>query len=257
MLPALFVSHGSPALAFEDVPARVFFLGLGRSLPRPTAILCVTAHWNTERPTLSGAARPETIHDFAGFPRELYGVRYAAPGAPALAAQATQLLAAAGIGADIDPARGLDHGAWSPLVLAYPDADVPVVQLSVQPHRDAAHHQALGRALAPLRADGVLVLGSGAVTHNLAEFGRHGLDAAPIGYAHAFDDWLARALEANDEAGLLDWESAPHARRNHPSPEHFLPLFVARGAAGANARATRLHASWTYGFLSMAAYAFA
>jgi 4,5-DOPA dioxygenase extradiol len=257
MLPTVFVSHGSPGLAFEDVPARAFFHGLGRTLPRPSAILCISAHWGTEAPMLTGAARLETIHDYYGFPKELYALRYPAPGAPALAERVRRLLGDAGIGADIDPARGLDHGAWSPLILAYPDADIPVVQLSLQAHRDARQHHAMGRALAPLRQDGVLVLGSGAVTHNLAEFGRHRLDAPPIGYARAFDAWLARVLEANDEAGLLDWESAPHARHNHPSPEHFLPLFVARAAAGADARATRLHASWTHGFLSMAAYAFA
>ena len=201
-------------------------------------------------------APPETIHDFHGFPRELYRLDYPAPGAPDVANRAAKLLNDAGFSAGIDAERGLDHGAWSPLLLAYPEADIPVVQLSVQPRRDARHHLAVGRALASLLAEDVLVLGSGAVTHNLREFGRYRAHDAAPDYVGEFDAWLERALLAGDEAALLDWESAPHAALNHPSPEHFLPLFAALGAAGAAPKARRLHASISYGILSMAAYAF-
>ena len=253
---AIFISHGSPALAIEDAPARDFLANFRAVAGRPRAILCISAHWETETPMLGGAPRPETIHDFHGFPRELHRLDYPAPGAPDLAKRAARLLNDAGFPAGIDAARGLDHGAWSPLLLAYPEADVPVVQLSVQPRRDARHHLAVGRALASLLAEDVLVLGSGAVTHNLREFGRYRAHDAAPDYVGEFDAWLERALLAGDEAALLDWENAPHAARNHPSPEHFLPLFAALGAAGAAPKARRLHASISYGILSMAAYAF-
>ena len=164
MPPSVFVSHGPPTMVVDDVAVRGFLGELGRGLGRPAAVLCVSAHWDTAAPCIGSAARPETIHDFYGFPAELYDLRYPAPGAPELAARTLTLLAEAGIEARLDPGRGLDHGAWEPLMLMYPEADVPVAQLSIQSTAGAAAHLALGRALAPLRRDGVLVLGSGQKT---------------------------------------------------------------------------------------------
>ncbi len=257
MLPTLFVSHGAPTLIGEAVPARDFLAGLGRSLPRPKAILAVSAHWETVAPRAATTARPETIHDFHGFPEELYSLRYPAPGAPEAALRAVELLSAAGFPADTDATRGLDHGAWVPLLLAYPGAEVPVAQLSIQPALGPSHHIALGRALAPLRGEGVLVLGSGGATHNLSElaWGRHD---DPPAWARAFDDWLAGAVSAGDAAALADYRAqAPNATRAHPRDEHFLPLLVAFGAAGDGGRGTRFHTSFVHGGLSMAAFRFA
>lgn len=253
-LPSLFVSHGAPTLPLDGAsPARAFLGGLAARLPRPTAILAVSAHWETPRPALSSAARPETVHDFHGFPRALYALRYPAPGAPALAGRAAALLGAAGWQASLDPRQGLDHGAWVPLLLAYPEADVPVVQLSVLRGGDAGAHLALGRALAPLRQEGVLVLGSGGAVHNLRELSRGG--GATPGWARDFEDWLVGAVEAGDAAALAAWQDgAPSARRAQPSDEHFLPLFVALGAGGGGPGRT-LHRGFEHGSLSMAAFA--
>ena len=256
MLPAIFVSHGAPTLIGEAVPARDFLTALGRNLPRPKAILAVSAHWETPAPRVTTAPRPETIHDFHGFPEELYSLRYPAPGAPEAALRAVELLSAAGFSAATDATRGLDHGAWVPLRLAYPDADVPVAQLSIQPSRGPAHHLAMGRALAPLRGEDILVLGSGGAVHNLSEleWGRH--DNPPV-WASAFDDWLAATLGAGDSTALANYrDRAPYAARAHPRDEHFLPLLVALGAAGDGGRGTRIHAGFTHGALSMAAFRF-
>jgi 4,5-DOPA dioxygenase extradiol len=256
MRPSLFISHGSPALIGEDIPAREFLAGLGRELGRPSAILVASAHWETSAPRASTATAPETIHDFYGFPEALYRLRYPAPGAPAAATKAVELLRRAGFAADTDATQGLDHGAWSPLLLMYPKADVPVAQISIQPPLGAAHHLALGRALAPLRADDVLVLGSGGATHNLAALDR-GAHGAPPDWAVAFDTWLDEKLTSGDDAALADYRrQAPHARMAHPRDEHLLPALVAFGAAGEGVKARRLHDSFAHGSLSMAAYAF-
>ncbi|MDH3473724.1 MAG: dioxygenase [Rhodospirillales bacterium] len=256
-LPSVFVSHGAPTLPFEEIPARGFLEGLGRELGRPEAVLCVSAHWETTAPTLSLAAAPETIHDFFGFPEPLYQLRYPAPGAPGLARRAAALLAEAGPGADrgieFSEARGLDHGAWVPLMLMYPEAEIPVTQLSIQTARGPAAHLALGEALAPLRQEGVLVLGSGGTVHNLREW-RAG-DATVPAWAQAFDDWLASRIEAGAADDLVDYRTlGPEGARAHPSEEHYLPLLVAAGAGGGRGRA--LHRSFAQGGLSMAAYAF-
>lgn len=254
--PALFVSHGAPTMALDAGPAASFLRDLGRRWPRPAAILAVSAHWETESPAVSAAPAPETIHDFYGFPPALYALRHAAPGAPALAHRVAGLLDAAGMEATVDPARGLDHGAWIPALLAWPAADVPILQLSVQPARDAAHHVAVGRALASLRAEGVLVLASGGATHNLRLL-RRTARATPDPWAQAFDDWLAARIEAGDTAALLTWRAdAPHAVTAHPRSEHLLPLFVALGAGGEGARGKALHRGFELGNLSMAAFAF-
>lgn len=255
--PAVFVSHGAPTLALEPGTTRDFLRGLGLSLGRPSAILAVSAHWETAQPAVSTAPAPETVHDFYGFPEALYRIRYPAPGAPDLARRAARLLADAGIAADLVPDRGLDHGAWVPLGLMYPAADVPVTQLAVQPRLGPAHHARIGAALRPLRDDGVLLLGSGSVTHNLGEFGGHGYDAPPPQWVSGFNDWLADALVEGRAEDLIAYRAlAPHAARNHPTEEHLLPLFVAMGAATPGTPARRVHEAYTYGVIGMDAYRF-
>ena len=256
-LPSLFLSHGAPTLPLTDTPARTFLGHLAQQIERPKAILVVSAHWETQRPAVNAVAWNDTIHDFYGFPRPLYDLRYPAPGAPVIAARVATLLAQADIGCDIDLARGLDHGAWVPLSLIYPAADIPVLQVSVQPQLGPAHHLKLGRALAPLREEGVLIVGSGSFTHDLSEFRGHGPnDLAPT-WVNDFADWFQAALTERREGDLLNYRDlAPYATRNHPTEEHLLPLFVALGAAGADAMTERLHASATYGVLRMDVYAF-
>jgi 4,5-DOPA dioxygenase extradiol len=252
---AVFVSHGAPTLVVDPVPAHDFLRGLSAALGKARAVLCVSAHWEAKRPTVTGSAAPGTIHDFGGFPDALYAIRYPAPGDPALARRVATLLAGAGLDAAIDAERGLDHGAWVPLSLMAPAADRPVVQLSVQSRLGPAHHLALGTALRPLRDEGILILGSGGATHDLRAIRDRSTDAPPPEETRAFDDWLAAAVVGGDAEALLDYERrAPAARRNHPTPEHFLPLFVPLGAAG-SPRGRVLHRSFTYGVLSMAAFA--
>jgi 4,5-DOPA dioxygenase extradiol len=252
-IPSVFLSHGAPTLVFEDIPARSFMSGLGADLGPVKAILCVSAHWDTDAPRVSGAPAPETIHDFYGFPDELYRLRYDAPGAPELAKRVASLLSAAGPGCAIDASRGLDHGAWNPLMLIYPAAGIPVTQLSIQARRDPAHHLALGRALRPLRAEGVLVLASGGAVHNLRQFAVDRERPAP--WATSFDDWLADRISAGDEAALTGYRATrPDGKLAHPTDEHFLPLFVAMGAGGGKP-GRALHRGFAHGSLSMASYA--
>jgi len=258
MLPSLFLSHGSPMMALTPSPAHDFLAGLAATLARPRAILVASAHWETAHPTVNAVARNTTIHDFGGFPRPLYALRYDAPGDPALAEQIVDLLGAAGLQAGVDHARGLDHGAWVPLMLAWPDADVPVLQVSVQSHLGPAHHMEVGRALAPLREQGVLVIGSGSFTHDLSRFRGQGEDAPEAPDVAAFSAWMDTALREGRRCDLLTYrQKAPNAALEHPTEEHLLPLFVAMGAGGAEARAERLHSSISYGVLRMDAYAFA
>lgn len=257
VFPAVFVSHGSPDLLLHPSPAREFMQQLGVQLGKPKAILAISAHWLTAVPTLSTAAQPETLHDFRGFPAELYQLRYPAPGAADLAETVAQQLTRAGLEPKLNPDRGLDHGAWEPLMLMYPEANIPVTQLSLQPSLGPAYHVQLGRTLAELRQAGVLILASGAITHNLRAFGAHTFDADPVDWAKQFDDWLAAAILNRQFEDLVNYrQQAPYAVQNHPSEEHLLPLFVALGAGGVDAPAIQLHASFTYGVLSMAAYAF-
>ena len=207
------------------------FSALGARLPRPRAILMLSAHWGTDMPVASTAEAPETIHDFYGFPRALYELRYPAPGAPEVARAAASLLDAAKIPTAAQP-HGLDHGAWVPLLLMYPQADIPVAQLSIQPHRDPGHHYAVGRALRPLAEDGVLIVGSGQITHNLraADFGAAPGDADPR--VAEFTDWFETRLADRDIDALLDYRlRAPHAAFMHPTDEHLLPVFASLGAA--------------------------
>jgi 4,5-DOPA dioxygenase extradiol len=254
MLPSVFVSHGAPTLLMESGATPGFLRGLGATLGRPRAVVCISAHWETAEPRLTAAEHLPTIHDFYGFPEALYRERYPAPGDPLLAERAATLLRVAGHAAELDETRGLDHGAWVPLKLMYPQADVPVVQLSLQTERGPHHHRDVGRALQPLREEGVLILGSGGATHNLREFRGQAIDTAPPAYVRGFDEWLADAVGHGRVDELLDYERAPNARRNHPTAEHFLPLLVAMGAAH-DARGRQLQHAFSYGVLSMAAYA--
>lgn len=257
-MPSLFLSHGAPTLPVTETPARAFLSRLGSELDRPDAILVVSAHWETAAPTLNAVEWNDTIHDFYGFPRPLYDMRYPAPGAPALAARIATLLHDGGLACDIDLQRGLDHGAWVPLSLIYPAADIPVLQLSVQPNLGPAHHLHIGRTLAPLRNDGVLIIGSGSFTHDLSEFRGHMPNDRPPDWVNDFADWFDAALSERRIADLVDYRHlAPHAVKNHPSEEHLLPFYVALGAAGSKPVARRLHASATYGVLRMDVYAFA
>ncbi len=256
-LPALFVSHGAPTLALEPGPTRGFLAQLGSGFERPKAILSVSAHWETAAPAVSRAQRPETIHDFYGFPEALYAMRYPAPGAPALAVRAAALLADSGFSVSADEERGLDHGAWVPLMLMYPHADIPVTQLAVQSRLGPGHHWRMGEALRPLRDEGVLIIGSGSVTHNLREFGRHAHDSPPPAWVSEFNDWLHERVAAGDREALLNYRClAPHAARNHPAEEHLLPLFAAAGAASPGIPPRRLHAAYTYGVIGMDAWHF-
>lgn len=245
-------------LALQDSPARRFLQGLAASLPRPKAIVVVSAHWETRAaPAVSLAAQPVTIHDFGGFPQALFEINYRAPGAPELAEQAAALFEAAGIPVGRSAQRGLDHGAWVPLSLIYPDADLPVMQISLVHGAGPAAHEKLGQALSRLRHDGVLVIGSGSLTHNLYEFRGQAVDAPAPQWVLEFEQWMRERLEDNDSAALMDYRKlAPSAERNHPSEEHLLPLFVAMGAAGPGARAQLLHSSVEHGVLAMDAYAF-
>ncbi len=247
-MPTIFLSHGAPTVVIQNTPATVFLRSLATRLPAPRAILVVSAHWEEARPTVGLGA--ETIHDFYGFPQPLYALRYPAPPARDVAQRVAALLTPAH--AAVDGTRGRDHGVWTPLMLAWPKADIPVVQLSLVGGAPAAVHFEIGRALMPLRDEGVLIVGSGSVTHNL----RARPTPQPADWATLFVDWLDGTLAKGDDAALLDWKrTAPHAEINHPTPEHFDPIFVARGAAAGEA-ATRLHASYEFGSLSMNAYAF-
>jgi 4,5-DOPA dioxygenase extradiol len=262
MLPSLFVSHGAPTLPLTDTPAKRFLAELGPELDRrygrPTGILIASAHWETEAPVVSAMPVHDTIHDFFGFPAALYEMRYPAPGSAAFAGRVNDLLRAAGLHGGTDPQRGLDHGAWVPLMLMYPGADIPVAQLSIQSHLGPAHHLRLGRALAELRAEGVLIVGSGSFTHDLSEFRNHGrtIDAPEPDWVRNFATWFVDALEEGRTGDLIAYrERAPFATKNHPTEEHLLPLYVALGAGGAD-RSEHLHASTTHGILRMDVFAF-
>lgn len=245
--------------ALMDSPARHFLEGLGALIPRPRAILVASAHWETEAPAVSAPTRNTTIHDFYGFPPALYALRYDPPGAPELAAWAADLLGKTGVKCAVDRSRGLDHGAWVPLLLAYPEADIPVLQISLQTQMGPRHHLAMGAALRPLVAEDVLVIGSGSFTHDLRRFGRGrgAIDAPETADVTEFSDWMDERIVAGDAAALVDYRArAPFAADEHPTEEHLLPLFVAMGAAGARVSATRLHQSVEFGFLRMDTYAF-
>jgi len=260
----LFVSHGSPMTALQPREAGAFMQQLGRTLRQqhglPRAILAVSAHSLTQEPVLMAAPRHEAVYDFGGFDPQLYTLRYDAPGAPGVADRVSELMAAAGIPMHREAEGGLDHGIWTPLRFMFPDADVPVLPLAWPPQWSPAQLFVLGQALAPLADEGVLVLGSGSITHNLrrvsAGGGLHPPERAATPESTAFRDWFASHGAAADWAPLLDYrEQAPHAALMHPTDEHLLPFFVAAGAGG-KVPALRIHDSLVFGELGMDAYAF-
>lgn len=244
-------------IALERTPASEFLKLLGKALPRPKAILSISAHWTTMRPTVSLAANPEMIYDFGGFPQALYEMNYPAPGAPELSLRIKELLSATDIECDAIADRGFDHGTWIPLHLMYPEAEIPVAQLSVQPRNDAKSHYEIGQALQSLREENVLILASGTAVHNLSALSS---SSETPSWAINFDKWLSSAVASGNANRLLEFENIPEAKMAHPTPEHFLPLFVALGAA-ANAegkfQGKTLHRSWELGSLGMASYLFA
>lgn len=255
MLPSLFVSHGAPTFAVEPGRAGAQLAAVGRAIARPKAVLVVSPHWMTRGVEINASRNPRTVHDFGGFPRELYSITYPAPGAPELAARIQGVLRSAGIPSSLDQGRGLDHGAWVPLLHLYPRADVPVLQVSLPFDTDEAAALQLGRALAPLSREGVLIVGSGSLTHNLHEF-RMG-DVHGAAYVREFSAWVRRAVQDGDMDALVHTlEHAPHARRAHPTTEHFLPLLVAAGAAVSATPATVLDGGIRHGVLAMEAYLF-
>lgn len=254
-LPSVFLSHGSPMHALEAGAAGAAWAALGKRLGKPKAIVIASAHWETGLPQLTGAAKPETIHDFYNFPAPLYRIRYAAPGAPEVAQRVQALLKDSGFTAAIDGCRGLDHGAWAPLLYMYPDRDVPVVQLSVQPELGTRHHLALGKSLRSLAAEGILVIGSGHLTHNLRDWSRGQGRAEP--YARDFQQWVFERINNHELESLADYRSgSPHGVRSHPTEEHFMPLFVALGAAPEGYKAERIFDDIESGVLAMDAYVF-
>ena len=256
--PSLFISHGAPTLVLDASPARDFLERLGTQLERPKAILIISAHFDARNPTLTSGAAPRTIHDFGGFGPEMHAMQYPAPGDPGLAERAAAMLRASGLDAVTDGERGLDHGAWVPLKLAYPEADIPVVQLSISMNQSPEWHYRLGQAIAPLRDEGVLIIGSGGTTHNLRAFftGSYKIDSDAPEWVTLFSEWVAEKVAANDRGALIEAvEQGPMARQNHPSMDHILPFFVALGAGGEGA-GERLHQSTTYGVLAMDAHRF-
>jgi 4,5-DOPA dioxygenase extradiol len=252
--PSLFISHGSPMWALEPGMLGPALQRIGRALDDVTAVVIVSPHWQTQDIRVAGTESPQTIHDFGGFPAPLYALQYTPPGAPELATDIVRMLVDAGFAASIDAHRGLDHGAWVPMRYLKPEAEVPVLQVSLPHDIDPAGALRLGQALAPLRNRGVIVIGSGSLTHNLYEFRQHIRDPE---YAQAFADWVADAVSRHDIDALVDYrKQAPHAERAHPSEEHYLPLLVALGASHADEHIMLIKGGMTHGVLSMDSFGF-
>ncbi|HVR43148.1 MAG TPA: class III extradiol ring-cleavage dioxygenase [Thermoanaerobaculia bacterium] len=252
--PSVFVSHGAPDLALQRNAATEALAQFGRTIRAPRAVLVVSAHWMTRGIRVGGSAHPETIHDFGGFPRELFELRYPAPGDPALAARVATLLGEASFAAEIDPERGLDHGAWVPLRLLFPEPSIPVVPISIPAREPGASLLAAGRALAPLREEGILLLGSGTIVHNLATIAFGDDDATTPAWASSFDEWTWEAVRARDAAALLELDRRPEAPLAAPTPEHFVPLLFPLGALAPEERVEPIHRGFMYGTLSMDAW---
>ena len=251
--PALFVSHGAPTFALEPGLLGPQLQKLGEHLPDLAAVAVVSAHWQTPNVQVMRTVAPATLYDFGGFPAGLYQLKYPSPGAPALAEEAAALLRTAGLAVSFDENRGIDHGVWVPLLYLLPSARIPVFQVSLPLACDAARALQLGQALAPLRARGVLVMGSGSLTHNLREIGQ--TDPTFTAYAKEFTAWIRERVLRRDVSALQDYRQiAPHAQRAHPSEEHFLPLLVALAASDVADAVEVIDGGMTYGVLSMESY---
>ncbi|MHB8585969.1 MAG: DODA-type extradiol aromatic ring-opening family dioxygenase [Thermoplasmatota archaeon] len=253
--PSIFLSHGGPNLAVEASPTAEFLAQLGSSLKDARAVLSISAHWQESRPTASVAEKPATIHDFGGFGPELMTMQYPAPGEPAVARKAADLLRRAGFDATLDPRRGFDHGTWVPLKRMFPNADMPVATVSILDSLDPEAHLAMGVALRPLRDEGIVVLGSGGAVHPL---GVPGLRPTPSAHpaAVAFDDWLVDAAQRGDRDSLLHFRQAPGASFAQFYPDHFMPLLVALGAGGPGAKAKVLHREMMMGIFTLTSFEF-
>lgn len=252
--PVLFLSHGAPTFAIEPGKLGPLLQTLGTRLTDVRAVLVVSPHWQTRDVQVMATAQPETVHDFGGFPKALYALRYPATGAPQFAAQAAELLQQAGFATHIDAQRGLDHGAWVPLLHLLPQAQLPVFQVSLPYSLTTAQAVALGRALAPLREQGVMIVGSGSMTHNLGEF--HPAVTHPAVYVQEFSAWVRTVVLAQAVNAVVRYRSeAPHAVRAHPTEEHFLPMLVAMGATQEGEGVQWLDGGIEYGMLCMDSYA--
>ncbi len=257
-IPAMFVSHGAPTFALEPGQAGPLLHAIGerlRALPGLRAVLVISPHWRTRGLRIGASAQPETVHDFGGFPAALYSLKYPAAGAPQVAHEVATLLGEAGMPTQLVNGQGLDHGAWVPLMHMLPGAPLPVLQLSLPTAFQAADALMLGRALAPLREHGILIVGSGSLTHNLYEF-RQSETETPEAYVQDFVQWAREAAIAHDEAALVNFRGAPHSMRAHPSDDHYLPLLVAAGASSAGEPVEVMEGGVTYGVLSMESYVF-
>jgi len=264
--PSLFLSHGSPDLILGDSPAKHFYQQLATQLTKPDAIIVVSAHWETPAPIIgiTASAEPKTIHDFYGFPDALYRMTYPAPGAPKLAERVQQQLQKWEFDARLHETRGLDHGAWSPLKLIYPEADIPVIQISLPRGVASSTYWQIGQALQTFSSENILIIGSGAATHNLSYFNRRRQSVQSVlPEAKGFMDWLNQAVISGDKDALLAYDKVPYGLENHPTPEHFVPLLVAAGAGSGKQSQNQeqgqdqgeiIHDSFEYGFLSMACY---
>ena len=257
-VPALFVSHGAPLFAMEAGSTGPALARWGQTLRKNFAslrgVVVMSPHWMAPTPRVMTSAQPATWHDFGGFPPALYALQYPAPGSPALAHEEIALLQSAGMAAQGDAERPFDHGAWVPLMHLFARADLPVVQVALPSQAGPAEVYAMGVALRSLRQSGVLVMGSGSMTHNLREF--FGGEREPAPYVLEFSRWIEDTLLRGDLAALLDYRRrAPHAARAHPTDDHFLPLFFALGAAGDDLRPDYLSREVMYGVLAMDAFA--
>ncbi len=255
MLPSLFVAHGAPTLAIEQGEYVQFLQSLGQKYPDPKAIVIFSAHWESSEQLVSGASCHEMIYDFYGFPEELYQVQYPAQGDPALAMEIVKLLADHGIAAKLDMQRGIDHGTWVPLSLLYPKADIPVIALSVNSYLPAEQQYRIGQALSALREKDVLVMGSGGTVHNLRRLNWGSSNTE--GWAKEFDGWLSKQILEWNTAELFAYEkNAPFAKEAVPTPEHFIPLLLAMGAADDQRKAKLLYQNYQLGSLSLACWQF-
>ena len=255
-LPTVFISHGPPTLLLENIPAREFLKDLGKNYRNINAVLCISAHWTTSNPTVNAVEKNETIHDFYGFPPELYQMEYPVSGSPELAQRTADLINNNGFGCEIDRTRGLDHGAWVPAMLMFPDLDVPILQLSIQQHMDPEAHYRLGNTIKSLKHEGILILGSGGAVHPLG-YAPLRPGAKTNQWAYDFDSWLTKSVTHGDYSALINYSKvAPYPERAHPYPDHYMPLITTMGAAGEGAKGEVIHNSWFWGDMGMGAYEF-
>ncbi|MGX9460295.1 DODA-type extradiol aromatic ring-opening family dioxygenase [Shewanella sp. A14] len=253
----LFISHGSPMMAVENTNTSRFLQKLGQQLPTPKAIVVFSAHLDvTDDVVITAGARPETIHDFYHFPDELYQIHYPAPGEPVLAKQIADAFVSAGIKVNLSPTHGWDHGVWIPLRLMYPQANIPIVQISINTRVGTAQNYQYGQLIASLKHDNILIIGSGGISHNLSEVFRQSKTPNGVEMMNTFTNWVEEKLINNDTESMLNYLSlAPFAQFNHPTQEHFLPLIAVLGASE-TCSAKKIHQDVEFELLSLDAYSF-